>query len=86
MPRYAVSKIDWNDNELTTEIVEASDMFDAIKKSPKAFAQVEHVFTDQEHEFFTEPEPSERLSILKQEAFNADGMINVVEIPDNSPI
>ncbi len=82
MPRYAVSHINWFDNELTTEIVEAPDMFEAIKKSPKAFGQVEHVFTDQEHEFHTESDPVEKLQILKTEAFNCGGRINVVEIPD----
>jgi len=82
MPRYAVSHINWFDNELTTEIVEAPDMFEAIKKSPKAFERVGHVFEENDSPFFTEPDPIKRLEILKQEAFNTDGMINIVEIPD----
>lgn len=82
MPRYAVSHIDWFEHDLTTEVVTAPDMFEAIKLSPKAFERVSHVFNDSSEQFFSEPDNNKRLELLKQEAFNTDGMINVVEIPD----
>ena len=85
MPRYAVSHIDQNDNDLTTEIVEAVDMFEAIKKSPKACGQVSHVFDDPEHSFYTLTTDTLKLEVLKNEAFNTDGMINVVLVPDPAP-
>lgn len=82
MPRYAVSHIDFYNYELTTEIVEAPDMFEAIKRSPKAFERVGHVFSETDNPFHTELDPGKRLDILKQEAFYTDGMINVIEIPN----
>ena len=82
MPRYAVSHIDWSDNELTTDIVEAPSLLEAIKKSPKAYAQVKHVFDAAVSFFDPDSTEAERLDVLKTEAFNCDGMINVVEIPD----
>lgn len=85
MPRYAVSHIDWNDNELTTDIVEAVDMFEAIKKSPKACSQIGYVFDEPGHVFHKTVGQSKQLKILKEEAFNGDGMINAVLIPDPAP-
>lgn len=77
MPRYAVSTISFFDNELVTDIVEASDSVQALRASKAAMKQLpEECFTASPGE--TEEEHIER---LKEAAFDCDGAINVVLIP-----
>ena len=64
--RYAVSHIDWYDHDLTTVIVEAATVVEAMKAHPKA--------KDIVWEGSTEAE-------LKQDCFDCDCMIHAEPIP-----
>ena len=65
MRKFAVSYINFYDNNLTTEIIESDDWFDALN----AHTKVEGAF-----------ELRTTLSNAKCEAFDMDCMIDVVEV------
>tara|TARA_B100002003_G_C14118371_1_gene537888 strand:+ start:346 stop:564 length:219 start_codon:yes stop_codon:yes gene_type:complete len=72
MPRYAISKISFFDNELTTVIVEAINADQAlIKENIHDYLGL----TERELELTS-------MQDLKQLAFDSDSMINVIEIPE----
>lgn len=70
---FAVSYIDWLNNELTTEFIKAESELDALARCAWV---VEHL-----------GEPADAIRAakdqeeLKEAAFNSDGMINAVEVP-----
>ena len=64
MKKFAVSYINFYDNNLQTKIIEANNWKEALDKS----------------EFFTGLELPEDFQEAKQEAFNCDSMFEVVEI------
>jgi diacylglycerol kinase family enzyme len=66
MKRWAVSYIDWSDNDLTTVIVYADSVKDALWLHPKIASFEWSDSTD--------------LDTLKREAFDCDCMIECVEI------
>jgi hypothetical protein len=70
--RFAVSYINWDDNELVTEIHEAPDWATACMKLPK----IAQMFPDEEGGIPLTVEEA------KQAAFDQDAMINVIEIPE----
>lgn len=65
MRRWAVSYIDFSSNELTTIIVEAANWYLALQQHPGCR---------------TAELPSTSLEDAKEEAFNCDSMVDVVEI------
>lgn len=70
MKKFAVGYIDFFDNNLIIEIVEAEDWYNALKEHSKI-------------KKFSEDEcylPSDSLEVAKNVAFNMDMMIDVVEI------
>lgn len=66
MKRWAVSFVSFHDNDLTTVIVEGPTWYDALCKHPKA-ATYEY--------------KHESLDTAKQDFFDADAIIEVVEVP-----
>lgn len=70
MKKFAVGYIDFYDNELTIEIIEAEDWYAALSSHTKLKSMNE----DQCYL------PSDSLEAAKNEAFNMDLMIDVVEI------
>ena len=70
MKKFAVGYIDFYDNELTIEIIEAEDWHTALNSHTKLKSMSE----DQCYL------PSDSLEAAKNEAFNMDLMIDVVEI------
>lgn len=73
MKRFACSYIDWFDNELETRIVSADTWVAAFKK---AFGNRYQNITNADE---SEPKTIEE---AKQNAFNCDSMIEVIEITD----
>lgn len=98
MNRWAVSHINFFDNELTTIIVEAPDERSALALHPKIAnlfpgQEVENDTETGENELEVEPEVEiegdihdteafPNLDYLKQAAFDQDAMINVVRVPE----
>jgi len=71
MKKYAVGYINFSDNELTIEIVEAPNIYEAVKKH----SQLQE---DSLQKWISEM-PQE-LQDIKEEFFNGDAMIDVKEI------
>ena len=67
MKKFAVGYIDFFDNELIIEIIEAEDWFSALSNHSKF----------KEDEIYL---PNTSLKDAKNEAFNCDSMIDVIEI------
>lgn len=67
MKRWAVSYVDWFDHDLTTVIVVADSVANALQQHPK-FATFEIDY-------------SEGLEGIKRQAFDCDCMVECVEIP-----
>lgn len=71
MKNYAVAHIDWCDNDLRIEFIKASDWRLAILKHSKTF------FND------TDYLVPDDIEVMKQQCFDSDGMMDVVEIPED---
>lgn len=70
MKKFAVGYIDFYDNELIIEIIEAEDWYTALRSHTKLKSL-------NEDECYL---PSDSLEAAKDIAFNSDFMIDVVEI------
>lgn len=74
MKRWAVSFIDWGDNDLTTVIVQADTWIDAVFMHPK---------TTQDPEWEIDiRDKANDVEAVKQMFFDCDSMIECIEIPD----
>lgn len=70
MTRFAVSYINWFDNELTTEFVIAKDWREALTLHSKSFFKPENDYKVPETE-----------ELAKRACFDCDGMMEVVVVP-----
>lgn len=68
MKKFAVGHIDWFDNNLIIEIIEAEDWKSALMKHSK-------IASDWEVDYF-----GETLEEAKSNAFDSDMMIDVIEL------
>ena len=76
MKQWAVSHIDWSDNNLVTVFVWADDWKTALRQHP---AYLDPEYQAETNEWFADM--PETLKDAKDYAFNSDSMIEVVEVP-----
>lgn len=74
MKRFVISWINWYDHDLQSKIVEADNEKEALIK-----CLLEDFYTDADTETLEEIVKNS-IEDLKTMAFNADGMINAIEI------